>query len=231
MSKIKQRTDFQIAEFSTIINQKGYDLLWEKALKCPCIPEEKTGQPDFNCLLCHGRGWYWFDPQDIKAVMTNFGENVRYNQAGEIAAGTAYLTTLPENKLGFWDRVTNLDSRIRHSEILTHGDHGGKDKLRFQPTDIVYCRSLSTEYIANKDFLFDPNAFELDWSLTGQEPESGDRYSVEYLMPPRWIVIDITNVIRDTFVKSKKAGITFLELPLRATVRLEYLVFNVIDPV
>lgn len=230
MSKARQRTDFKIEEFANIIEQKGYDLIWEKALKCPCMPEEKSGQPDYNCPLCHGKGWTWFDQQDIKAAMTNFNENVRYNQVGELAQGTAYLTTLPEHKLGFWDRVTHVDSRIRHSEVLTHGDHGGKDKLRFQPTEIVYCRSISTVYTEGVDFTFDHNSFEIDWAPTGLEPNSGDRYSVEYLMPPRWIVIDIMNVIRDTYVKSKKPGITFQELPIRCTVRLEYMVFGVIDP-
>jgi hypothetical protein len=230
MSKLRQRVDFKIDEFANIITQKGYDLIWEKALKCPCLQEERSAQPDYNCSLCHGKGWYWYDQIDIQGAMTSFSENVKYNQTGEVAMGTAYLTVLPENKLGFYDRVTNLDSRIRHSEVLTKGT-SEKDSLRFQPTDILYCRSIKEEYIAGKDFKFDPNSFEIEWLEGGLRPNTGDRYSLGYEMPPRWIVIDIINVLRDTQVKAKHPGITFTELPVRALVRLEYFIFGIIDPV
>ena len=231
MSRERQRVDFKTEEFENIIIQKGYDLIWEKSVKCPCTPEEKAAQPDYNCPLCKGKGWYWYDPVDIKGAMTNFNENLRYNQTGEIAMGTAYLTTLPENKLGFWDRVTNLDSRVRHSEVVTKNRTGVKDNLKFQPTEILYCRSLEEVYTDEVDFKFDPNSFEIEWIAGQLQPNTGDRYSVGYLTPPRWIVIDLINVIRDTLIKTKRPGITFTELPVRALVRLEWMVFGTKDPV
>lgn len=230
MGYASQRVDFQTLEFKRLIEQKGYSVVWEKASKCPCIPDEGSAQPDFNCKLCHGKGWYWFDQKEIQGIMTNFNETLRYNQTGEIAKGTSYFTTLPENKIGFWDRVTHLHSSVRHSEVITKGNHGAKDLLKFQPEDIVHCRTINKTYLENVDFIFNKLSYDIEWITNGSEPVTGERYSIEYTMRPRWIVIDIVNVIRDTYVKSKKAGITFTELPLRALVRLEWMVFGVIDP-
>ena len=224
MAWYNQRSDFQIQEFYRAIKKLGYFVSWSKAGKCPCIPEEKQAQPDFNCPLCRGKGWYWFDTQTIQGIMTNFNEQLKYNQTGEIAAGTSYFTTLPQYKLNFWDRLENLHSKIRYTEVLTKGNHGEKDRFRFKPIDIINCRTVKSIYDKKTDFTLDTDAAEIDWTPTGREPNTGERYSVEYFIHPSWIVTNIFP-IRDTFVKSKKPSVTFTELPIKVEVRLEYFVF------
>lgn len=199
-------------------------MTWEKASDCPCIPKGGQGQPDFNCPLCHGKGRYYYDPQVIQGVMTSLSADVRFNQVGEIMTGTNYFTTLPENKLGFWDRITNYDSRVRYSETVEKGESGAKDRLRFKPIDVLGLRTVSTVYEKGVDFMLSEEDQSMDWLPTGLEPVRGERYSVEYLLHPRWIVIDLVNVLRDTYVKSKRPGVKFQELPIRALVRLEFFV-------
>jgi len=197
---------------------------WQKAAKCPCIPTEGSEQPDFNCALCHGKGHVWSDPLTIRGIMTNFNENQKYNQTGEMVMGVSYFTTLPQYRMNFWDRVTNFHSTIRYDEVKAHGEHGGTDKLRFQPIEIVSVRTLETVYENGVDYTIDKN-IGVSWVPGGQEPPTGERVSISYLMHPSWIVMDLTNVIRDTYVKSKKPGLTFQQLPQRATVKLEYFVW------
>ena len=227
MSWERQRTDFQAVEFYKIIKQKGYLVTWEKSSICPCIPKDNNGQPDFNCSLCHGKGRFWYDPKTIEGIMTNFNEEVKFNQVGEIMTGTNYFTTLPEYKIGFWDRITHKHSVVRYSEIVEKGEIGKTDLLRFIPQTIIMVRSVDKEFDKDVDYRFDAKTNSIDWiSIGSSQPERGQRYTVEYLTNPRWIVIDLVNVIRDTYVKAKKPGITFQQLPLRALVRLEFFVNN-----
>ena len=223
MAWYNQRADLQIQEIYRAIYKYGYLVRWEKASKCPCLTPD-TGQPDINCPLCRGKGRYWEDPQVIRGIMTSFSEELKYNQTGEVISGVSYFTTLPQFKLCNWDRVTNFHSEIRYSEVITHGEHGGQDKLRFRPTSVITVRTVEEKYEPKIDYVFNKEKWVIDWIPTGKEPEVGKRYSVEYKMHPSWIIIDHTNIIRDTYVKSKKPGITFQPLPQRVVVRLEYFV-------
>jgi hypothetical protein len=183
-----------------------------------------TGQPDINCPLCLGKGRFWHGAKTIKGIMTNFNEEAKYNQIGETMAGTSYFTTLPTNKLGFWDRITNKHSQVRYSEIVTKGEPEGTDKIRFIPLKVDVLRTVSQQYDYGIDFTYNGTTNEIDWILPGNEPNRGEQYSIEYFMHPRWIVIDLTNVLRDTYVKRKKPGDTFTAMPIRAVVRLEFFV-------
>jgi len=223
MAWLRQRTDFKIDEFMRIIIQKGYYVTWSKSSICPCITKGGQGQPDFNCPLCFGKGRYYFDPKIIQGIMTSFNQEEQFRQTGEILPGTSYFTTLPENKLGFWDRLTNSHSQARFSEIVIKGDHGTKDKLRFLPVSSIALRTVSVVYEKDKDFSIDTAGY-VNWIPTGLEPQRGETYSIDYLMHPQWIVIDLVNVIRDTLVKTKKPGATYQQMPIRALVRLEYFV-------
>jgi hypothetical protein len=224
MGWLSQRVDFNTVEFYRTINQKGYTVVWEKSSICPCITKDREGQPDFNCPLCYGKGRYYFDPQNILGIMTAFTNEAKWNQTGEILQGASYFTCLPESKLGFWDRVTNYHSKIRYSEVLIKGIANGADRLRFKPVEVLGLRTVSNPYAKDRDFRYDETNQSIDWSLTGIEPNSGEQYSVEYLCHPRWIVIDLVNVLRDTQVKAKKPGVQFTEMPVRAMIRLEFFV-------
>jgi hypothetical protein len=220
----RQRSDFQPVEFYRAIQKYGYIVQWEKSSLCPCIPKTGQGQPDFNCPLCFGKGRYWFDPKQIRGIMTSLSEDVRFQQLGEIDQGTSYFTTTPDNKLGFWDRLTNFDSKIRFSEVVEKGDSSGKDRLRFKPISILNIRTITTPFEIGKDYMLSESDQSIDWKPTGNAPVRGERYSVEYLLHPRWICISPVNVLRDTYTKSKKAGITFTELPIRVMAKLEFFV-------
>jgi hypothetical protein len=219
-----QRTDFQTIEFTRAIQNYGYFCVWEKATQCSCISLDKDGQPDFNCPACFGKGKIWYDPKDIQGVMVSFTENERYQQNGEILAGTTYFTTFPENRLGFWDRITHDHSTIRYSEIIKKGTYGKTDKFRFKPVEISQVRTVSKVYSEETDYLFDFDTGTINWVSSGYEPMTGEQYSVDYFMRPSWIVIDIPNVIRDTMTKRKQPGVSHTQLPMRVVMRLEYFV-------
>jgi len=218
-----QRADLRIEEIYRAIYKYGYLMRWERASKCPCL-DVVSGQPDRNCTLCLGKGRFWSDPQMVRGIMTSFSDKMMFNQTGEIISGVSYFTTLPNYKMSNWDRVSNLHSQIRYSEVVMHETYGATDKLKFKPLGVFILRTVSTVYTNKQDFIFDTNAGVINWLPTGHEPPAGEKYTVEYLMHPSWIVIDATNIIRDTMVKTKNPALSFQELPQRVTVRLEYFV-------
>jgi len=223
MAFFRQRVDFKVNEFIKTIGLMGYWCRWEKAAECPCLTKGAQGQPDFNCPLCKGKGRYWYDSKSIQGIMTGISENVRYNQTGEIAAGTNYFTTLPEHKLGLWDRLTFEHSQIRFSEIVEKKEHNVKDSLRFKPTCVSSLRTVAQVYQKDVDFTVDPAGY-INWEGGGLEPNRGERYSVDYTMHPPFIVIDMLNVIRDTIAKVKKPGVAPTSLPVRVLCKLEFYV-------
>jgi hypothetical protein len=230
MAWTRQRTDFKLDEFYRRIEQMGYALQWEKSALCPCLDKNRTGQSDFNCPLCKGKGRYWYDQQVVKGVMTSLSGKGNYPVTGEVMTGTSYFTTHGWNKLGLWDRLTHVNSKMRYSEILTKKGAGEKDQLRFKPMlqadgfpDILNVRTVEKEYYPAVDFTMDTTGF-IEWISGSNQPRTGDQFTVDYYSNPRWIVIDLINIVRDTFVKSKRPGVTFLQLPVRSMVRLEYYV-------
>lgn len=222
MAWSSQRVDFNTAEFQKVITQLGYQVTWSKASTCPCIPKDDQGQPDFNCVLCKGKGRFYHDPTAIQGIMTNFNQEAKYLNPGELMAGTSYFTTHGWNKLGFWDRITNYHSQIRYSEIVVKGDSGTIDQLRFTPESSIVLRTVGNEYINEVDYTV-VGIGGVKWLPNGNEPKRGVQYTIEYMMHPSWIVIDLINVIRDTYVKKKKSGVSHEVLPVRAVVRLEFL--------
>lgn len=227
MSFERQRTDFQVIEFTRAIKNYGYWMIWTKATICSCVTLDKNGQPDFNCPACLGKGKIWYDSRDIQGIMVGFSELERFQYSekfGELLSGTTYFTTFPENRLGFWDRLVHDHSTIRYSEIIKKGDYGKSDRFRFNPVEISLVRTVTKVYTEGIDFIFDYKLGLLNWIPTGYEPMTGDQYSVDYFMHPSWIVIDIPNVIRDTMVKRKQPGVSHTQLPMKAIVRLEYFV-------
>jgi len=217
----RQRSDFDTQKIYRTIRQMGYPVKWEKASDCPCLSKGGSGQPDFNCPLCRGKGRYWFDPIFIQGIMTNVSEEVRYNQTGEIIAGLNYFTTLPENKLSIWDKISNEYSQIRYSEIIEKKEHNVKDRLRFKPITISSLRTVSEVYQKGIDFTVDTEGY-VNWEGGGLEPNRGERYSVDYTTRPSWLVVDLPNVFRTTLVKRKQPGVMPTELPIKALVRLEF---------
>lgn len=222
MAWYNQRTDFQIQEFYRRLEQMGYAMYWEKSALCSCIPKDRDGQPDFNCPQCKGKGRYWYDNQVIKGVMTSLTGKEVWNQSGEILQGTSWFTSHGWNRVGYWDRLTNAHSKMRWSEILTRGTYGTIDRLRFEPVNILDLRTVTQKYKNGIDFTFEGGGIK--WISGEIAPPVGEQYTVDYYTHPRWIVIDVPNIVRDTFVKSKLPGITFLQLPVRAMVRLEFYV-------
>lgn len=248
------RVDFVPDRFVEAIEGKGYRLAWSRGSKCPCAPvNDQTQQPDPNCVLCKGIGWYYFGPPSykvdenrvgtltreqnlviaqtpcavIKGLMTGLSTTTTpyENKAGGLVTGTTSVTVRPENRLGYYDRMVGIDSKIVYSEILEVKDLTSDIAGKYLIVEINELRSVSKTYGAGDFTLVDG---KIRW-LVGKAPKIGTRVAVHYHTFPIWIVIDYPKSVRDTFVKKKQLVLdtpsgTPTYLPVQAMVRYDFLV-------
>lgn len=250
MKEAGQRVDFRPDQFSLAIETKGYMLAWTRACPCPCTPvSEKTELPNPNCEICKGNGWFYFggnvvqdlsqwDLDDIqkqviadngamviRGIVTGIGaQHDPWDKLGNWMSGTMMLTVRYQNKLGYYDKITVLDSEIVYSEIVK-ADGSEYLKGRYLFTGINHLRSEDKVFQADSDFKLTGDG-RIKWLTT--PPNSGTRLSVHYLCHPTFLVVEHPHVIRTTSRKFKTKTPKTPQgdprsLPIQALIRYDFL--------
>ena len=245
-----KRVDFKEADFELLIETKGYLLLWQRASKCACAPVvEQTEQPDPNCTLCNGKGWFYFGPsgeQDLSGYqLTDLQSKMLEDQGGSIIRGvvtaigsnpdpldrisnwvhgSAYLTVRHENRLGYYDRLTLLDSEIVFSERIRCD---GTDTLqtRYPVVTANLIRSKDTVFVQNTHYQVDTGVVK--WTA-GNEPSSDVWVAIHYYCHPAYLVIVHPHASRLTLTKFKTPTPRTptgdpKQLPVQALMRYDFL--------
>lgn len=245
-----KRVDFRPSDFALLVETKGYRIAWERAAICPCSPiNEQTDQADPTCPLCGGQGWILFAPQGavisenaigeltavqrsivsdaavIRAVMSRFENKEQpFDTVTRHVEGTSMVTVRPENVLGYYDRLTNLDVTIIYSQLVT-ADEGGDIAPKYPVVGVNLLRSASQVYQEEIDYVLD--AGEIVW-LSGKAPAENTRMVIHYLCHPVWRIIEHPHVTRLTPVKFKTATPVTPQgdpepLPIQGLARYEWL--------
>jgi hypothetical protein len=223
------RVDFNPQDFEDIIQQKGYRVLWEKNLICPCI-DPVTLHPVPNCVNCDGRGKYYYDPKEIRGLITRQTKELLIGEAlGVLESGTAYITVSHDNYINKFDRMTNLDSTVKYQETVIHDDKTGEADWLSYPVattvEVAITQPTRTSplvtLVQNIDFTIEADG-KIDW-ISAKKPRDKQGVSFSYYMHPVWEVISIPNYVRDTWVLQGNPTDTVSKLPIRAEIRLEFL--------
>lgn len=257
--KARPRADFIPSEYDILLQTKGYRLWWSRAGICPCLNNDQTEQPDPNCTLCKGASYYYFLPDQailqgstvdlygndvsvnddnnavmIKGIMSGVTQDLQiYERFGEWVFGTLRITVNAENKLGYHDRLTSVDSVMSWSQVIEY--EGGseievvgansKAGTRYPVVSVNQFRSLTTLYREGVDFLISADN-TIQW--IGTPPASGTRLSLHYHIHPVWIVMDLLHTYRDTLVSTKVASTDeadqFQKMPVQAIAKLDFLI-------
>lgn len=135
----KTRAQFRQIEFQRAILQHGYYLTWSKAVVCPCMNPE-TEQTRVNCSTCDGSGFYYVEPLTIRAIMSSLERNAKvFEKFGGWVEGTSQMTTEPQYRLGYRDRVEMQDTVMTHNELFQKGDRRGtRSKLPARMDSVRY---------------------------------------------------------------------------------------------
>lgn len=247
------RGEFRPGLFIAAIEGFGYRLAWSRAAHCPCAPvNSQTDQPDPNCALCQGTGWYLFRPVNgtidplrvgvldplqrkilgttstvIRGIMTGLTANMQpWDQAGPRLEGTMNVTVRAENIIGYYDRLVNLDAVSAYSQVLDVPE-GDTLPLRYLVRDVNVLQTITTAYNLTADYTLVDGV--ITWTLAGNRPDPGERVVCHYLMHPTWRLIEHPHNVR-MLVKTRK-NIPLetplgnpIPLPLQAQAKYEWLI-------
>lgn len=199
--------------------QQGYRVSWEKALPCPRRLLKDNSKHDFNCTVCaNAHGLIYFDlltaytdalsraGTELRMVVVSIPLHTQNMDGGVVLPGSALISMPVGIKVGYKDRITLLESKIRVTEVVKRGA-GSTDKLKYaaiptsvdaaaglvrvqagNPVSTIY--SSPTQVFANADG-------DVQW-VSGHGPAVGQYYSVMYWRRPAYIVMDILHAVRDS---------------------------------
>lgn len=229
---------FRKQDFDGTIFNKGYTVIIEKAIKCPC--QTKNGSPLPNCQNCHGRGWVFIDPIETRALITSINTTTKYKDWSLELLGTVSVTIPDEDRFSYMDRITlknktSIKYVIRFSEVLYIRDNGLGGKfvfLSYKPVTIkkVYIfDSVSTPLtlLANTDYTINTNnGYVLDFSYVFPAGFNGS-VSIMYEHELQYHVLDIPHDIRASYKMNSDGKDEQVVLPVNAIARRAHNVFEV----
>lgn len=219
------RIDFNPNGFEKLVYSKGYEVMWEKALQCPC--KNKGGEAQVDCKNCNGTGWIFINQKKTRMVIQSQEFKTIFRDWGEETAGTAKLTSLPSDPVSFMDRITIQNATSYFSNVL----YPILDTERNLYKAFTFYNVEEIEHA----FLFnDVNQPLIQLNVDDIIIEAGEIYfpqnlsqygenlqiSIRYSHKPVYHVIDINRELIESFVKNNVTGIENSEmLPINGLCR------------
>lgn len=221
------RVDFWNPDFDVLIWNKGYNVMLEKAIPCPC--SRKVNYPQSACQNCLGTGWIYTNPVNTKAVIQSINKSTKYKDWSQELVGTVSVTIENRFQLSFRDRLTIIDSVSTDSEVQL--------VRKFEDHLFLY-----TIYpIKEIDFIFKYEGNEIPLKKLSQYTveeniihfedgviQEGDSISIRYKHNLQYVIVDINHDIRNSYLLDHSSREEQNKLPVSAIAKkLHYIHDNV----
>lgn len=221
--------EFRKPDFDAAVWQKGYNVLIERALRCPC---NALDAPLVNCQNCHGTGYFYINPLSTIALMTNLNQNNHYKNWSEVLMGTVAVTVRDVDKpsLGYFNRITVNNQYSYFSENLIIREYSADTFVftTYKPVELISLH-IFNDYdqklikLSEDQYEINPNnPYSIIIKL--DTLPSNNVVSVYYKHEPEYHVIDLPHEIRASFAKEKTTGkLSQINLPVQAVARRSHL--------
>lgn len=221
-----QSVDFNRDAFTHFIVDKGYEVLWEKAVLCPNVPPGGLAPRDhaLNCNICDlGLGFVYVDPICTRMLMQGFKLTQSFYAYGRWDTGNMMVTAEPEYNIHYWDRLTIQNGVSRFNERLVRQPDTTSDKLKYGALCVEYLAWVNrsgvlTPFTVDTDFIVSADGSSIEW-LSSNQPDAGSVYSVAYKFRPRYVVLDLVHHHRDSTIKGQH-----YQFPVQAVAKMDYLI-------
>jgi hypothetical protein len=222
------RPEFFKTDFDQAVWAKGYDMLLEKAMRCPC---NGTEAPLIDCQNCSGTGYFYVSPIKTKGLTTNINQNNQYHPWSEQLLGTIAITVMDADKpnLSYFDRISFLTEYSYYSENVKIRENDGVYFV-FTTYRVVELLAIYIFQASDKKLIKTLNAHTSDdnpYCLIldlAEIPENGF-ISVYYKHCPEYHVLDLPHEIRASWNTERKSGKQYkIELPIQAIARRSHLI-------
>lgn len=225
---------FRPNDFDAAIWSHGYDIICEKAIRCPC--QGSSGAPLPNCQNCHGFGYVFINPVRTKALITGLNRSTQYVQWNPELMGTAAITVRDCDKesLSYFDRVTVEDEYAQFTEMVVtrmFAEDTVGAFLSYAPLEggivAAYIFKDSTSPLVKLNssvyYISDKNPYCILFKK-GNVP-AGVGVSVLYRHRVEYHVVDLPHEIRASLGKDKISGqFEILKMPIQAIGRRTHLI-------
>lgn len=223
---------FRPDDFFAAIWQHGYDVIFEKAIRCPCQGDSDSPLP--SCQNCHGSGYFYINPYRTKALLTGLNRNTQYVQWAPELMGTVSITVKDEDKdyISYFDRITVEDEYASFTEMVVARRMIGDEVavfLSYAPIEIsaVYLFKDSTSPLVKLQpttySIVENNPYCIRFA-NGNVME-GDGVSILYKHRVEYHVIDMPHEIRASLTSNKQTGaLEVIKLPIQAVGRRTHLI-------
>lgn len=225
----KARVDLVKSDFDAIVWQKGYDVILEKAIECPCR-NRPDGQALSDCRNCGGSGWVFYNPVQTRMVIQSINKDTQYKEWSKENLGTAKISALNEQQLSYMDKITILNAVQTLNETLFFKQH----------SDGVY-RAMSTYKIIDIVDIFEfvdsqhplKVLTENDYTIVNERwielsnvTEQYPTISIRYTYNPIYHILDIN---RDVMTSKKLIAGKDInkDFPVSAVGRVAHYILNI----
>lgn len=239
-AKNTQQADFDKYEIDGFVTNKGYQVIYETAIMCPC----KTKEIDHRntCDNCGGTGFLYCNPTRTRMLITGIAHDGKFKDAqwvdwGMIDSGSVMITSFNENKLAFMDRITIENATAHHSQVMFPVLNDDEvNYFSFVKYDIESIHFLGLfvsddteikKLEEDTDYTFHDNVIEYsDIFTTFLEDNniSAPSVSIRFVHRPVFHIID---VVRESFTSTKNnvaQGQQELILPVKAIGKRAHLI-------
>lgn len=205
LTSTASRVDFDKSKFSTLIKNKGYDVIHEKALQCPCKSQSSSAQS--NCNNCGGTGWFFVNPDETKAIIHSANRITEYKDWSQENIGTISVTVEAEDEISFMDRFVilrdcegkELISMYNEAKYLRYSESNNElySYLTYNILSIEYVGifiAVDQKLQRVDNFSFENNILKInDQSIIDMFDQKGElSLTVRYNHSPQFHVIDLT---------------------------------------
>ncbi len=220
------------ADFDKLINDQGYDVEIESAVKCPCS-NIKFGSAITGCINCFGLGWVFVNKRTAVIVLQSMNRNTKYQQWSEANTGTVSITAKYSDRLSIMDRVTLTKGEDIHTQLLSFEELSNK-KLSaytsYKIKAILQCFLFISESKPLKqleesiDFTIDSNTIVL--SNKFKAAQNDYQISIRYSHTPQYYIMDIPRNIMHNQKLICEGDLTEQDFPVHCIGRISHEVLN-----
>lgn len=219
-------------EFEKLIWDKGYRVIHEKALTCPC--KSKAVNQLSNCKNCGGTGWLFINPTETRMILHNMNQSTEYKAWSQENLGNVSISVINSDRLTYMDRITLIESEADFNEerhfkksidnvLFTYLSYHAKSIKYvglFIDENTLLTRLDSTQYSIDGNKLFLDASFLADYS-----EDFPYTVTVSYIHQPQFHILDINRQVMNS--RSKLYGKESIQdMPIAAVGRRAHFVLD-----
>jgi hypothetical protein len=221
---------FNRDDFNEALWENAYAVELYEAVACPC--KGSSSDSKMNCSNCLGTGWFFINPIKTRALIMSINRTTKFKDWSPEFIGTAGVTFMNVNKLGFMDKIVLENNYGMISEVLTTriNDTVGAEygKFVFSTYGIVEVRSVFVFNgesnvllkLAAADYRINTtNDYVLDIKVTNLPSTFNGKVSISYKHKLVYNILDIPHDMRITKEYTNNGKREVREMPVQAIAR------------